>query len=145
MTVVLDHVHSQLPLFVYGTLRAGEANHAAMFRGRTKIVIPAVLSGAVLYDGPGFPYAVNADGGRVLGELVHPLPELYNEVLADLDHLEEYVPNAPDSLFVRVARGTRTEDGEPVLAWVYLAGPVEERRLHASGRIITSGDWRRPV
>ena len=144
MTVVLDHVHSQLPLFVYGTLRAGEANHAAMFRGRTKIVIPAVLSGAVLYDGPGFPYAVNADGGRVLGELVQPLPELYNEVLADLDHLEEYEPDAPDSLFVRVARGTRTEDGEPVLAWVYLAGPVEEQRLQASGRIITSGDWRRP-
>jgi gamma-glutamylcyclotransferase (GGCT)/AIG2-like uncharacterized protein YtfP len=145
MTVVLDHAHSQLPLFVYGTLRAGEANHAAMFRGRTKIVIPAVLNGAVLYDGPGFPYAVNADGGRVLGELVHPLPELYNEVLADLDHLEEYLPDAEDSLFVRVARGTRTEDGEPVLAWVYLAGPVEEERLRVSGRIITSGDWRRPA
>jgi gamma-glutamylcyclotransferase (GGCT)/AIG2-like uncharacterized protein YtfP len=113
-----------------------------MFRGRTKIVLPAVLTGAVLYDGPGFPYAVHADDGRVIGELVHPLPEAYDSVLADLDHLEEFVPGAPDSLFVRVARGTRTEDGEPVLAWVYLAGPVEEQRLRAQGRIIRDGDWR---
>ena len=139
--VVLDHDHPQLPLFVYGTLRRGEANHAGLIRGRTKVVTAAALSGAVLYDGPGFPYAVNDPEGRVQGELVFPLPEFYATVLADLDHLEEYVPGAPDNLFERVARGTRTEDGEPILAWVYLAAPLEEQRLLESGKIIPSGDW----
>ncbi|MFE2427265.1 gamma-glutamylcyclotransferase family protein [Streptomyces sp. NPDC059373] len=140
---MLDHDHSQLPFFVYGTLRQGGANHAGLLRGRTKVVTAAALSGAVLYDGPGFPYAVNAPEGRVQGELVFPLPEFYSAVLSDLDQLEEYVPGAPDNLFERVARGTRTEDGEPLLAWVYLAAPLEEQRLLASGRIIPSGDWHR--
>lgn len=140
---MLDLDQSQLPFFVYGTLRQGEANHAGLLRGRTKVVTPAALTGAVLYDGPGFPYAVNAPEGRVFGELVFPLPEFYAAVLAELDQLEEYVPGADDNLFERVARGTRTEDGEPMLAWVYLAAPVEERRLLDSGLLIPSGDWYR--
>ena len=53
----------QLPFFVYGTLRPGEHNHDLFLRGRTAAEEPARLRGALLYDGPGYPYAVDGHGG----------------------------------------------------------------------------------
>lgn len=64
----------ELPFFVYGTLRPGEVNHDLLLRGRTLREEPARLAGAVLYQGPGYPYAVEEPGGTVAGELVTPLP-----------------------------------------------------------------------
>jgi gamma-glutamylcyclotransferase (GGCT)/AIG2-like uncharacterized protein YtfP len=136
-----DHRH--LPFFVYGTLRPGEANHGPTLRGRAASHTPAVLLGALLYDGPGYPYVVSAPEGEVHGELLHPFPELYEAVLADLDRLEEYVPGAAGNLYERVAREVRGPAGPAVLAWVYVAGEAIERALRASGRRITSGDWKR--
>ncbi|WP_045557424.1 gamma-glutamylcyclotransferase family protein [Streptomyces sp. FxanaA7] len=55
-----------LPFFVYGTLRPGEPNHDLFLRGRTVAEEPARMRGMALYDGPGYPYAVeslaDADG-----------------------------------------------------------------------------------
>jgi len=96
-----------------------------------------------LYDGPGYPYAVEEPGGGpVLGELVTARPEEYRQLLANLDELEEYTPGDPRNLYERVAREvTRTADGAPVLAWVYLAAPEVAARLRARGTPIKSGDW----
>ncbi|MET9729529.1 gamma-glutamylcyclotransferase family protein [Streptomyces sp. NPDC006458] len=140
----------RLPFFVYGTLRPGEANHDAFLRGRTHAEDPARLTGAVLYDGPGYPYAVEEAGGAVSGELVTARPEDYDRLLGELDRLEEYVPGDPRrSLYERVAREvTRDADGAAVRAWVYLAAPAVAVRLRARGRLIAGGDWRtreRPV
>ncbi|MCQ4082018.1 gamma-glutamylcyclotransferase [Streptomyces sp. RB6PN25] len=131
-----------LPFFVYGTLRPGERNHDRVLRGRVASVEAAVLPGTLLFDGPGYPYAVDdpRGAGRVHGELVEPLPEAYDEVLADLDRLEEYVPGAPGNLYERVVREVRCGDGAR-RAWVYLAaGPIRQELL-ASGRR-AGGDWR---
>ncbi|MFF5478162.1 gamma-glutamylcyclotransferase family protein [Streptomyces sp. NPDC012935] len=137
-----------LPFFVYGTLRPGEPNHDAFLRGRTLTEEPARLAGAVLYDGPGYPYAVEGAGGRgtVYGDLVTARPEEYPALLAALDHLEEYAPNDPHSLYERVAREVvRDTDGTAVKAWVYVAAPPVAARLRTRGRLIESGDWaRRP-
>ncbi len=84
-----------LPFFVYGTLRPGEINHDRFLRGRTAREEPALLRGAVLYEGPGYPYAVEAPECEVRGELVTARPEAYAELLALLDRLEEYVPGDP--------------------------------------------------
>ncbi|MFF1441213.1 gamma-glutamylcyclotransferase family protein [Streptomyces sp. NPDC058295] len=94
----------ELPFFVYGTLRPGEVNHGLLLRGRTLREEPARLAGAVLYQGPGYPYAVEEPGGTVAGELVTPLPRAYARLLTELDRLEEYMPGDPRNLYERVER-----------------------------------------
>lgn len=137
----------RLPFFVYGTLRPGEHNHDLFLRGRTCSEEPGLLHGAVLYDGPGYPYAVAGDGGTVSGEIVTARPGVYEELLADLDHLEEYVPGDPHGLYERVERDVTAAEGRTVRAWVYLAAPAVAARLRARGRLIEGGDWlsRRPA
>ncbi|MFI6434521.1 gamma-glutamylcyclotransferase family protein [Streptomyces sp. NPDC050759] len=134
---------ARLPFFVYGTLRPGEANHDLFLRGRIRSEEPGRLTGALLYDGPGYPYAVEEPGGGpVSGELVTARPEEYDELLAALDELEEYAPGDPRNLYERVAREvTRTADGTAVRAWVYVAAPSVTVRLRARGKLIESGDW----
>ncbi|WP_077795907.1 gamma-glutamylcyclotransferase family protein [Streptomyces sp. JHA26] len=132
----------RLPFFVYGTLRPGGPYHARFLDGRTRTEEPARLTGATLYAGPGYPYAVEAADGTVRGDLVTPLPEAYDDLLAALDRLEEYVPGDPRNLYDRVARDVvRDADGTPVRAWVYVAAPPVAARLRARGEVIASGDW----
>ncbi len=134
-------VFVRLPFFVYGTLLPGEVNHDLFLRGRTEAEEPARLNGAVLYDGPGYPYAVDDPGGVVYGELVTALPQEYEELLVALDRLEEYAPGDPRSLYERVERRV-SGDGATVRAWVYVAAPAVAARLRARGKLIESGDWR---
>ncbi len=133
----------RLPFFVYGTLRLGEPNHVLLLRGRIARAAPAVLEGALLYEGPGYPFAVEAPEGhgRVHGELLQPLPEAYAGVLADLDRLEEYAPGAAGNLYERLARTVHGAAG-PCRAWVYLAGERVARDLRTRGRPIAGGDWK---
>ncbi|AQS69732.1 gamma-glutamylcyclotransferase family protein [Streptomyces pactum] len=137
---------ARLPFFVYGTLRPGGPNHDLFLRGRTRAEEPARLHGAVLYAGPGYPYAVEepagAVGAVVGGVLVTARPESYDELLAALDRLEVYVPGDPRNLYVRMARTVvRAADGRPVRAWVYVAAPAVAARLRAGGTPIEGGTW----
>ncbi|MFG2328506.1 gamma-glutamylcyclotransferase family protein [Streptomyces sp. NPDC048604] len=127
----------QLPFFVYGTLRPGEVNHDLFLRGRVTAEEPARLTGALLYDGPGYPYAAHGDG-RVAGELVTAAPGAYAELLVVLDRLEDYFgPRHPRNLYERERREVlRLRDGATVPAWVYFAAPAA--RL---GPLIGGGDW----
>ncbi|MDH6542107.1 gamma-glutamylcyclotransferase [Streptomyces sp. SPB4] len=133
-----------LPFFVYGTLRPGEVNHALFLRGRTAAEEPARLPDAALYEGPGYPYAVERAGSAITGELITPAPGAYGELLAELDLLEEYAgPGRPGNVYDRVARAAVRPDGTRVRAWVYLAAAPLARRLAALGTEIPGGDWLR--
>ncbi|WP_172386882.1 gamma-glutamylcyclotransferase family protein [Streptomyces sp. MNP-20] len=135
----------RLPFFVYGTLRPGERNHAFL-AGRVLTRAPALLPDAVLYAGPGYPYAVRAPGaGPVHGDLVTARPETYGRLLADLDHLEEYVPGDPRSLYLREALAVVREDGTTARAWVYVAAPPLAARLRATAEPLRDGSWVTPV
>ncbi|MER6674757.1 gamma-glutamylcyclotransferase family protein [Streptomyces sp. NPDC000983] len=129
-----------LSFFVYGTLRPGEPNHHAFLRGRTLTEEPATLPGALLYDGPGYPYLVEEPGARVHGDLVTARPEEYPALLISLDRLEEFTPGDPRNLYERVEREVTTGTGR-TRAWVYLAAPAIAARLRAHGTVIESGDW----
>jgi gamma-glutamylcyclotransferase (GGCT)/AIG2-like uncharacterized protein YtfP len=117
-----------LPFFVYGTLRPGEYNHDRFLRGRTAAEEPALLAGALLYDGPGYPYLVRG-AGQVAGELISSAPGRYEELLAVLDLLE-------DGYEREVCEVVRTRDGASVRAWVYVA-----TRAVRLGEPIAGGDW----
>ena len=131
-----------LPFFVYGTLRPGEPNHDLFLRGRTASEERARLHGAALYDGPGYPYAVEAPGSVIVGELVTARPESHPQLLRELDRLEDYAPGDPANLYERVERRvTRDADGTSVRAWVYLAAPAVTARLRTHGKLIEGGDW----
>ncbi|MGW0552916.1 gamma-glutamylcyclotransferase family protein [Streptomyces sp. NPDC002926] len=136
-------IEPELPFFVYGTLRPGECNHDLFLHGRTAAEEPALLAGAVLYEGPGYPYALlDAGAGTVAGEVVTAAAGEYEELLAVLDRLEEYVaPGHPRNLYERVARDVVRPDGTAVRAWVYVAAPGPARKLRASGTRIRGGDW----
>lgn len=130
------------PFFVYGTLRPGEHNHDLFLRGRTASEEPGRMRGIVLYEGPGYPYAVEEPGGVVSGEIVAALPSAYDELLAVLDQLEEYAPGDPRNLYERVVRDVTRGDGTTVgRAWVYVAAPAVAARLRAGGKLIEGGDW----
>ncbi|CAG7628503.1 gamma-glutamylcyclotransferase family protein [Actinacidiphila bryophytorum] len=133
----------RLPFFVYGTLLPGERNHP-LLAGRTRAWTPAVLTGALLYRGPGYPFAVAdpAGTGQVHGEVVEIWAAQYDAVRADLDRLETYTPGDPANRYERVAMAVRTERGQAE-AWVYLAGPVTTRELLPAAERIPGGDWRR--
>ncbi|MEV0909352.1 gamma-glutamylcyclotransferase family protein [Streptomyces hokutonensis] len=132
-----------LPFFVYGTLRPGEPNHDLFLRGHTESEEPGSLHGAVLYEGPGYPYAVEDPGSVVVGELVTARPESYPRLLLALDRLEDYAPGDPRNLYERVERPvTRDADGTAVRAWVYLAAPAVTAALCTHGKPIEGGDWR---
>ncbi|MCX4745547.1 gamma-glutamylcyclotransferase [Kitasatospora sp. NBC_01287] len=154
-----------LPVFVYGTLRPGGRYHDRYLGGRCERIEPAVLAGAALHDGPGYPYAVaDADPTRrVRGELVTVHEAAFARVLAALDVLEECRPDGT-GLYVRLRRPVTVETApeaapapapapdlapgperggaaRTVAAWVYLAGPELTARLRAAPAPIHSGDW----
>ncbi|RPK65285.1 Gamma-L-glutamyl-butirosin B gamma-glutamyl cyclotransferase [Streptomyces sp. ADI96-02] len=102
-----------LPFFVYGTLLPGEPNHDLFLRGRTAAETPAVLPRALLYDGPGYPYAIEGHG-RVQGALITAAPGVHQELLGLLDDLEEFLgPGHPRNLYERVARDVELPAGPP--------------------------------
>ncbi|WP_051734897.1 gamma-glutamylcyclotransferase family protein [Streptomyces lavendulae] len=135
-----------LPFFVYGTLRPGEVNHDLFLRGRTASEEPATLPDAVLYDGPGYPYAVHRPGTTVVGELITAAPGGYGALLAALDQLEEYEgPGRPGNVYDRIARDALRPDGTAVRAWVYLASPLIARDLRGKAEEGVDVVCRRPT
>ncbi|RLU81589.1 hypothetical protein CTZ27_32400 [Streptomyces griseocarneus] len=133
--------HERLPVFVYGTLRPGQGNHERFLLGRTAAEEPARLRGAVLYEGPGYPYAVADPEGEIHGDLITPAPAAYDAVLASLDALEGYAPGAPSSHYVRVTRPVSLERGGTVRAWVYLASPEVANHLRRRGTRFPGRRW----
>ncbi len=105
-------------VFFYGTLMSGfeRAGRARLDRslkpmGRGRI-------DAALFDLGIYPAAIPATEGHVWGE-VHQMLDAAH-VLATLDEIEGYSPQAPDSsLYRRVETPVTLEDGRTADAWVY--------------------------
>jgi gamma-glutamylcyclotransferase (GGCT)/AIG2-like uncharacterized protein YtfP len=132
-------------LFVYGTLRLGQPNHARLLGGAVAWHRPAVLPGHQLLVA-GLPFVAEADdGGQVVGDLLGLAADRCQAVLRTVDRFEGYRPADPaGSLYVRVERPVayRGEDGRTVAttAWVYQAGALVRRGLGAANRV-AGGDW----
>lgn len=119
-----------LHVFVYGTLRRGEANDinrlhpAPRFLGQARI-------GGVLYDLGPYPGLVLGGADQVLGEVYAIAPELERQ----LDVIEEVAP-VPSGEYAR-RHVELVLDGRPLRCLVYEIDPAR-----VSGRPrITTGDW----
>ena len=137
----------QLPIFVYGTLRHGQINYRRLLSGKTSREEPAILPDHALHTGI-YPYVFDTTrGAQVHGELMFPLPHIYDDLLAQLDELEDYRAGDESSMYLRVTRPVTYTgaNGEPltITAWVYHAGPVARRAATEANRI-PSGDWLAP-
>jgi len=110
-------------VFVYGTLRAGQANHY-LLRQATLLGACQLASGYQLYDLGAYPAAKKSDAGNV--PLVGEVYRVDDETLAALDLLEEY-PREYTRERVETHYG---------LAWIYLYC-LSTAHLP----LIPNGDW----
>ena len=117
-----------IPLFVYGTLMAGEPAHH-MFAAAVVRSASARLPGALLHDLGAYPAAVPGEGD-VYGELHWLAAGTFDAVMARLDAYE-------GDEYGRVIRPVWLDDGAPLDAWVYLADPATV----AAFAIIADGRW----
>ncbi|MDE2202534.1 MAG: gamma-glutamylcyclotransferase [Burkholderiaceae bacterium] len=127
-----DAIH----VFVYGTLRAGEANDLRVAAEARGIAEPELLGSAMLhgrlYDFGAYPGLVlDPTGTAVRGDVYR----IDAALVPVLDEIEEVYPGG-DALFLRENHPV-TLGGEPVECIVYPVSPK-----HIAGRpVITGGDW----
>lgn len=114
----------QLPLFVYGTLKRGQSNHARLDGARWLGL--AALEGLQLYDLGPFPMAIPGVG-RVEGELYGLSPRQ----LPAIDAFE----GCP-----RLYQRRRLPLADGRLVWVYVGHPRQVRH----SRLLPGGAWPAP-
>lgn len=119
-----------LHVFVYGTLRRGEANDITRLRPAPRYLGQARMSG-VLYDLGPYPGLVLGGADPVLGEVYAMPPELERQ----LDVIEEVAP-VPSGEYTR-RQVELVLDGRPLRCLVY---EIDPQRVHGRPRI-TTGDW----
>ncbi|SDY91336.1 Cation transport regulator ChaC [Evansella caseinilytica] len=122
-------------VFVYGTLRRGEANHD-LLSPATLIASQAWVTGELFDTGEGYPAMVDSsdESSEVYGEIY----EVNNEQLTALDVLEGYAPAGTNHLYERKKRMIYT-DKQAVEAYVYI---IAQENQHMLARKIACGDWR---
>ncbi len=127
----------QLPIFIYGTLLAGERYHP-LLHGAVAAVQTARLPRARLYDLGYFPMLIDAPEGEVRGLLLYLWPRRYDGIVALLDRVEGFgQANWGRPLFRRERRVIVTTGGRDVIAWVYIGWP-----LYVAGRQPIGADWK---
>lgn len=130
---------AQKPVFVYGTLRAGQGNYEGILQGTTVQERPATLKDYTLF-GVGVPFAVKREGRIVVGEVMDVDAELWTTVLRRLDRLEGYRGEGRGNMYDRKVRTVTLADGSTVEAYVYLAGE-SSRRGFTDADEIPGGDF----
>ena len=117
-------------VFVYGTLRRGEANDIHRLLPPPRFVGQAAMAG-VMYDLGAYPGVVLGPSGTVTGEVYSIEPALERV----LDEIEEIYPQQRDEYFKREVR--LTVGARQLACLVY-----EINAAYVKGKpVIASGDW----
>ncbi len=134
---------TQLPFFVYGTLRPGQPN-AYLWGDSILKMETAWFENGRLYDCGPYPMLVEETTALpVQGQLMTPHPDQYNDLLERIDMLERFDPTRPqEATYRRLQRqvlvGSRDEPTKrTVWAWVYVGRAEFVTNLPP----IPSGDW----
>lgn len=133
---------TQLPCFVYGTLRPGHGNYHHILRGHTQNEETGSLDGMTMWSNGSFPYVAETDdGGTVTGTLIDISSDDWHTVSRNLDALEGFSPDRARNHYVRTVRNITLADGTATQAWVYLAGMTGPEGLDNNYPRVTTGDW----
>jgi gamma-glutamylcyclotransferase (GGCT)/AIG2-like uncharacterized protein YtfP len=115
-----------LPLFTFGTLRRGEANHHYL-DGNYDNWLPATLRefkrGITSH---GFATVLPSAGARVAGELFFLRPDVYAETMRRCDLLEDIVPGTLRGCYYRRAKVVVQTASGDFPAWAYIDHTVPE-------------------
>jgi gamma-glutamylcyclotransferase (GGCT)/AIG2-like uncharacterized protein YtfP len=123
-----------LPIFVYGSLKAGADRD--IFADLQRSVVPAQLQGASLYDLGYFPGLKLGGSEVVYGELhKYYSNKQLRYVLKLMDQIEGYYGRKTD-LYKRVEVAITVETGQKLNAYTYIYN-----RQVGSASLITSGWW----
>lgn len=118
-------------VFVYGTLRKGEAN-AHLLKSATCIAEQCWTNGSLYDTGYGYPAMRQTTFSRLYGELY----EVTEDDLIRLDRLEGYSAGGTNNLYERIEQTVYT-DKDASIAYMYVAG-----RTNLLKRKIPNGDWK---
>jgi gamma-glutamylcyclotransferase (GGCT)/AIG2-like uncharacterized protein YtfP len=128
-------------IFVYGTLKPGEANYTSYCEGKVTNYQFAFTLGK-LFDLPqGYP-AMTRGNQQVYGYLLE-FDDV--EALSSLDELEDYYPDreASENLYERIKQeifiAGEIENISLGFAWIYIMG--ENRVQQLQGKLILDGCW----
>jgi gamma-glutamylcyclotransferase (GGCT)/AIG2-like uncharacterized protein YtfP len=145
---------STLNVFVYGTLKPGEANYLAYCEGRIASQTPAYIRGDLYHLSVGYP-AITPGDNQVYGVLLTffdpsvlterdtGVPAAYIiEVLTSLDRLEDYQPDRKAELNEynrRLVTVYNLKDQAIAQAWTYFMTLAKVRQYQ--GKRLSSGNW----
>lgn len=134
---------SNLPIFVYGTLKRGGKKHHILC-GNYRAVFTSEVSGC-LHDIGAFPMADIHSAGIIRGELYYMRPSCYVDVLHMLDVLEGVNEEKPEEGFYRrYVTSALILDGDipqALVDQVYIYASPEHSRM-LNGSVIESGIWK---
>lgn len=126
-------------LFVYGTLKPGEAYYQQYCEPYVLEATPALARGQLFHLPEGYPAMAEGEGW-VTGAVL----TLVEGAIAHMDAFEDYDPALPeaDNLYSRKRCPVFSSDRQSLgLAWMYIMAP--ERVHHCGGILIPSGIWSR--
>jgi gamma-glutamylcyclotransferase (GGCT)/AIG2-like uncharacterized protein YtfP len=115
-------------LFVYGTLREGQAARS-MIANYVASSRPATIAGAVYAFPDGYPGVVETGQGKVVGELVK---------LTDLTAAFALLDAYEGDDFIRVLKTARLSDLTETYAWCYV---LADERMIDGATLVPHGDW----
>ncbi|WP_134686418.1 gamma-glutamylcyclotransferase family protein [Brevibacillus migulae] len=138
---------TKLPVFVYGSLLAGFANHRHFVEPYPHHRVRAKTRGKLYHlSDRGYPALVSADEPHawVYGELLYFAPVFYEKALKGLDELEDYHGPADERNEYERQKATVTflETEKQTEAFLYIAAPQLEKAITRTGIRVTDGDWR---
>lgn len=110
----------ELPLFVFGTLRRGQANHHCLAGSYVRWLSATLTDFRRTVTSHGFPAIVASRGDQVAGELFFIRSEQFTETLQRCDALEDIPPGKLIGPYYQRARvSVETKEGL-VTAWAYI-------------------------
>ncbi|MDB9526234.1 gamma-glutamylcyclotransferase [Oscillatoria sp. CS-180] len=126
------------PLFVYGTLKPGEAAYSKYCAPYVSEATSAYMKGDLFHLPQGYP--AMTDGDRwVQGALLQLKSE---QAIAQMDAFEDYNPtlSAAENLYTRQHRPVFDRNHQPLgTAWVYLM--QRDRIEQSTGILLPNGVW----